>query len=137
MATAYSVTLSTFFITSVATFVGSVRLQGLRPLVEYALFPMTCLFLLIVFTALIYASATILSTSGKFCRELTGLTDLRSRAKWYKAFQREVCSLRPFGVRTGPLKEVTKPSVMTVFGVWINYAASLLIALPPDYIHSF
>lgn len=122
-----------FFISSVLTLFGSIRLHGIISIIEYMLFPLCCTFLLIMFTALLYGSASVYTTSTTILEKFRR-TNLRGCARFkIGMIRREFNALKPFGVETGTLPFITKRSVLVVYAVLSNYSASLLIAFPHSY----
>lgn len=138
----YSMTLSMLFITSAFTLFGSIRLKEIAPIVEYMLFPLACSFLLIVFTALLYGSASVyesstilLATFKKMSAKHLNKKYLKMGTMQKKMIRKQCAALKPFGVRIGTLEFISKASVLVIYERLINYSASLLIAFPHSYIH--
>lgn len=129
----YPMTMFLYFSTSILTFFGSVRLKETTPIVEYILFPMACSFLLIVFTALLYGSGSVYSSSCEFLHRFANCPAVvmnNGKSKLgNRLMNKQIKALKPFGVQIGTFPYITKPSVLMVYAVWSNYAISLLIAV--------
>ncbi|OXA57443.1 hypothetical protein Fcan01_06902 [Folsomia candida] len=132
----YSMTLTMFFTTSVFTLFGSIRLKAIAPIVEYMLFPLACTFLLVLFTALLFGSASVYESSIKLLETFKKPRDTMSRSgmnvskRW---MQKECVALKPFGVQIGTLQFLKKASMLVIYERLLNYTASLLIAYPDSY----
>jgi hypothetical protein len=123
----YPMMLGMYFFASIFTFFGSIRLKETTPLVEYVLFPMACTFLLIIFTALLYGSASVHSTSKDFLKALKRSQKMNLKKNDVKWIKMQLKAIKPFGVKVGMLNYIKKASLLMVYGVWSNYSMTLLI----------
>lgn len=138
----YSMTLSMFFVTIVCTLFCSIRFKEIA-FVEYMFFPVACLFLFLVFTALLYGSAVVYESSQKLLDSIKEASAIQMKGmdgnkngKQKKMIRKQCASLKPFGVRIGTLEFISKASVLVIYERLINYSASALIAFPHEYFAS-
>lgn len=137
--TSFAYSLSMFFWVSIVACFCTIRFHPITEIFNYLLFPMSLLFNLNVLTVLLYAAASVHRNSSSFVnsmknREILGLEkNSINKKQIIKEVRRQMVGLRAFGVRCGPVIFVTKSSLLTVYGVYSNYSASLLIALPDTF----
>jgi len=121
----YSVTA--FYSTSIITLFSCIRFHSITSIFEYMLFPLACTFLTVVLTLLLHQSASVYMSS------LRVLDCIRKEQFGTKQGRRDFIALKPFGVQVGTVGYVRNSSLIMACGVYSNYTASLLVALPDSF----
>lgn len=108
---------------------GAIRLHGRIYLIEYLIFPVCASGIIFVLSLVFYVPAFVHKSSEKLYDSMLNI-EMKNSKSSVKLFDKEIRSLKPFGIQVGMLLCVKKLSLFFLYMLLSNYFVSLLVAFP-------